>query len=157
MASLNRDTTFGRVVAVVMGFIRAYWPAVLAATVPMDTGRAPDFARSVAFYPGCRLPAERGWRARLPTLILVGGSDDWTGAEPCREMVAAARAQGAPVELVVYPGAFHDFDHPDLPVRERTGLAFTVDRTGTAHAGTDPAARADALRRVPAFLAGKAP
>ncbi len=33
VASLNRDTTFGRVAAVVMGFIGAYWPAVLAATV----------------------------------------------------------------------------------------------------------------------------
>src|ERR1700730_14791878 len=33
VASLNRNTTVGRVTAVVMGFIKAYWPAVLAATV----------------------------------------------------------------------------------------------------------------------------
>jgi hypothetical protein len=38
-------------------------------------------------------------------------------------------------------------------VRERHGLAYTVGNTGLAHIGTDPAARADALARVPGFLA----
>jgi len=54
---------------------------------------------------------------------------------------------------VVYPGAYHDFDYPDLPVRTRTGLVYSADGSGVAHAGTDPAAREDALRRIPAFLA----
>jgi dienelactone hydrolase len=52
---------------------------------------------------------------------------------------------------MLYPGAYHDFDYPDLPLRQRTNVAST--RSGRATLGTDPAARADALLRVPAFLA----
>ncbi|AWN49266.1 dienelactone hydrolase family protein [Methylobacterium terrae] len=112
-----------------------------------------SFDRAVAFYPGCRAPLEHGWRDGTPLLILVGGADDWTGAEPCRALAEAARARGEQVEITVYPGAVHDFDAPGRPVRERRGLAYTVNRDGVAHAGTDPAARADALARVPASLA----
>jgi len=114
----------------------------------------PDFAAAVAFYPGCRMPAESGrWRARLPLLILIGGADDWTPAASCEVLAASARAAGDRVSLTVYPGAYHSFDHPNLPVRTVRGLAFTANGSGVAHTGTDPAARADALQRVPAFLA----
>jgi dienelactone hydrolase len=34
----------------------------------------------------------------------------------------------------------------------RTGLAFSVDNSGRAHSGTNPAARADALKRVPEWF-----
>ena len=33
------------------------------------------------------------------------------------------------------------------------GMALTASGTGRVHVGPDPAAREDALRRVPAFLA----
>lgn len=123
-----------------------------AAGAPGASG-GPDFARAVAFYPGCRVPVEHGWRDRVPLLILVGQDDDWTGAGPCQDLAESAARRGEAVSIVVYPGAYHDFDHPNLPVRERGGLAYTVDGNGAAHVGTNPAARADALRRVPAFLA----
>ena len=126
---------------------------VLAAAAAPAPDDRPPFARAVAFYPGCRGPLERGWRDRIPVQILVGAADDWTGAEACQSLAAAAQARGEPVGITVYPGAYHDFDHPDLPVRERHGLAYTVGNTGLAHIGTDPAARADALARVPGFLA----
>ena len=54
---------------------------------------------------------------------------------------------------MIYPGAYHDFDHRRLSLRVHTGLASTADGNGTAHTGTDPAARADAIRRVMALLA----
>lgn len=117
-------------------------------------GAAPDFARAVAFYPGCRTPSESGrWQARLPLLILIGAADDWTPAAPCKVLVENARRSGSPAELVLYPGAYHDFDHPNQPIRTRRGLAYSANGSGVAHTGTDPAARADALARVPAFLA----
>lgn len=124
----------------------------------LQTNRAPadsrpDFAAAIAFYPGCRTPLEGGrWHARLPLLILIGEADDWTPPAPCRALAAAAANAGEPVSIVTYRGAYHDFDHPNLPVRLRRGLAYTGDGRGQAHIGTDPAARADAISRVPAFL-----
>ena len=78
-----------------------------------------------------------------------------TGPVPraCQSLVSAAQFRGEPVGITVYPSAYHDFDHPNLPVRERRGLAYTTNGDGVAHVGTDPAARTDALQRVPAFLA----
>jgi dienelactone hydrolase len=113
----------------------------------------PDFATAIAFYPGCRTPAEHGgWHARVPLMILIGAADDWTPAQPCEALAADASAAGEPVSIVVYPGAYHDFDHPNLTVRSHSDLAYTADGGGRAHTGTNPAARQDALRRVPAFL-----
>jgi dienelactone hydrolase len=57
------------------------------------------------------------------------------------------------VEIVAYPGAFHGFDAPDMAVRVRHNIAGT--RSGTATVGTDPTARADAIQRVPAYLAAR--
>jgi dienelactone hydrolase len=113
-----------------------------------------DFAKAVAFYPGCRVPLESGtWKTRMQLLILIGAADDWTAAQPCADLVAAAKANGANADIVTYPTAYHDFDHPNLPVHTIDGLAFTASGTGSVHTGTNPAARADAIKRVPAYLA----
>jgi dienelactone hydrolase len=113
----------------------------------------PDFAKAIAVYPGCRTPAENGkWHARLPLLILIGAADDWTPAAPCEDLAANAKAAGEPVSIILYPGAYHDFDHPDLKIHTTRGLAYTATGSRVAHSGTDPAAREDALARVPAFL-----
>jgi dienelactone hydrolase len=85
-------------------------------------------------------------------LILVGRADDWTAASPCEQMVAGARGRSAKATLVVYPNAHHEFDRPDYPLREQTGLAHSADGSGRAHLGTNLAARADALKRVPEWL-----
>ena len=55
------------------------------------------------------------------------------------------------MEIVTYPNAFHGFDTPNSPVRVRRDIATTP--TGTATVGTDPQARADAIARVPEYLA----
>jgi dienelactone hydrolase len=108
------------------------------------------FRRFVAFYPGCRTEAaDAGWQPSASLMILVGERDDWTPAPPCRELAARFPER---ITLVTYPGAYHDFDAPDRPVVERSGLATPPSGTGHAHAGTNEAARQDALRRVPAFL-----
>ncbi|WP_228259568.1 dienelactone hydrolase family protein [Siculibacillus lacustris] len=110
-----------------------------------------DFRAAVAFYPGCRpMAANPAWTSRVDLLILIGEADDWTPIEPCRTLAAAHPDR---LTLVGYPGAFHDFDNPSAPVRERRGLAYTAGGTGVAHVGTDPAARADAIRRVPDWFA----
>lgn len=112
----------------------------------------PDFRSAVALYPGCRRLTEAAWSARIPTLILIGKADDWTAAAACEQMVAGAHGRSALASLVVYPGAYHEFDRPDYPIRELTGLANTADGSGKAHVGTNAAARADAMLRVPEWL-----
>lgn len=109
------------------------------------------FARFVAFYPGCSSTnRDTAWRPSAKVLILVGESDDWTPAGPCHRLTEKFPDL---LTLITYPGAYHDFDAPDRPVRVLTGLSTTRD--GTAHAGTDLVARADAFARVPAFVAGR--
>ncbi len=117
----------------------------------------PDFHAAVAFYPGCRLVAQaaerRDWQIRLPLLLLIGEADTWTPAAPCRQLVKVANESGRSASIISYPGAAHDFDHPNLKLTKRTGLAFTGDNSGEALVGTDPAARDDVVKRVPEFLA----
>jgi dienelactone hydrolase len=113
----------------------------------------PDFRSAVALYPGCRRLSATAWSARVPTLVLIGRADDQASAAACEQMVAGARGRSARVQIHVYPGGHHDFDHPNRPLQVRTGYAFSVDGSGRIHTGTHPAARADALRRVPQWLA----
>ena len=110
---------------------------------------------AVALYPGCARPGQEPppWRPAAPVLMLLGGADDWTPPGPCR--LAAGRARPAPVEVVEYAGAVHGFDQPAMPRRRLSGLDMTASGDGMALMGTDEAARADALRRVPAFLAAR--
>jgi dienelactone hydrolase len=115
--------------------------------------RYPDFRAAVALYPGCRQPWNAGWSARVPTLVLIGAADDWTPPDACEGMIADARGRSARVEIKLYPGAYHGFDQPSMPIRERRGLAYTANGSGHAHIGTNEAARADAIQRVSAWFA----
>jgi dienelactone hydrolase len=132
------------------GGVAALW-TVRPTAAPHDGGA--DFRSAVALYPGCSRLRETAWSARIPTLILIGGADDWTPASTCQQMVAGARGRSARVQIIVYPGAHHEFDRANSPLRLRTGLANTADPSGKAHGGTNPAARSDALKRVPQWLA----
>ena len=130
----------------------ALWTVRRRARLASSEG-GPDFRSAVALYPGCRTLRQSEWSARVPTLVLVGAADDWAPATACEQMVASARGRSAQAQIVVYPGAYAEFDHPDKPVGQLSGLAFTADGSGRAHSGTNPAARADAIRRVPQWLA----
>jgi dienelactone hydrolase len=82
------------------------------------------FRAAAAFYPPCN--GSKGVMT-IPTLILIGESDDWTPAEACRKMVdgqndwgiSRQKGEGAVVRLVVYPNAYHGFDKPAFktPIR----------------------------------------
>jgi len=124
--------------------------AVRPRAMPRDG--MPDFRSAVAFYPSCRRLSTAAWSARIPTLILTGRADDWTPAATCEQMVAGAKGRSAQASIIVYPGAYHEFDRPDYPVRMITGLANSADGTGRAHVGTNPAARSDAISRVTEWL-----
>ena len=116
---------------------------------PRDT--RPDFRSAIAFYPDCRLSSGLGWSARVPTLLLIGAKDDVSSPPACRQMVDGARGRSALTRIVVYPGAYHDFDRANLPVHLAAGStdAAAPDR---GHLGSDPAALADAQKLVEEWL-----
>ena len=68
---------------------------------------AERFRAVIAYYPYCDIPAAT---LTAPTLILIGEADETNPVEQCREMVAHARPDGAPIALTVYPGVHHNFD-----------------------------------------------
>jgi dienelactone hydrolase len=96
------------------------------------------FRAAVAYYPVCRY---RAGVMTVPTLILIGDKDDWTPAQRCRDMMARRAGKGAPVRLVVYPGATHAFNVP-APSRLYNGH----------HLAYDPQATADAWKEVRMFF-----
>ena len=109
---------------------------------------AAEIKALIAFYPGCRVPAEsERWAPRLPLTILIGDADDWTPPEPCRTLAAKHPA----IRLIEYPGAVHGFDAPDTKPTTLTGLG--LPKNGTAKIGTDPKARAAAIAEVERVLA----
>ena len=70
-----------------------------------------NFRAAVAFYPICSFASEQ---LTAPTLILIGELDDWASAKNCQQWFGLRKAGGPPVKLVVYPGAYHDFDRPTV-------------------------------------------
>lgn len=149
----------------------------LASMVAPETQREPlapekraGFTAAIALYPGCaaRLGGWRGVRQAgtsgpvttyvgvykpvAPLLILIGESDDWTPAEPCRKLTEIARQAGYPVSIKVYPGAHHSFDS-NFPVRYDPARVNGNSPTGRgATTGGDPKAWDDSVREVIAFF-----
>lgn len=111
------------------------------------------FAAAIALSPGgCRDYAKE--LVVRPLLLLIGGSDDWTPPQYCREMAANVRARGADVTLVEYKGAYHYFDvvGQRKKVLKDIEQPFSLGSYGVTVA-YDPEAAADAQRQVEAFLA----
>ncbi|MFO1111501.1 MAG: dienelactone hydrolase family protein [Bradyrhizobium sp.] len=127
--------------------------AVLWAVRPQLAMRVkePDYRSAIAFYPECRLSSRTGWSARVPTLLLIGAGDDIASPSQCRQMIDGARGRSALTRIVVYPGAGHDFDRANLPLRALDGSDPSAPERG--HVGTDADARADAQKRVAEWLA----
>jgi dienelactone hydrolase len=128
--------------------------ALLWAVRPQLSSRnaEPDFRSAVAFYPDCRISSGLGWSARVPTLLLIGAKDDVSSPPACRQMVDGARGRSALARIVVYPGAYHDFDRANLPLHAIAGTS-DVAAPEQGHLGTDAEARADSQKRVTEWLA----
>ena len=116
-------------------------------------GAPPFFRTAIAFYPGCS-PALRDakWRPATSLAILIGAADDWTPARPCEELAVRGREARWPLEVVVYPGAYHGFDAPSGEVRLRRDVPNGVRPGEGVHVGPDRVAREDANRRVQELL-----
>ncbi|WP_315762018.1 dienelactone hydrolase family protein [Bradyrhizobium sp. SZCCHNS2005] len=92
----------------------------LASTHSVDLFAIPDgqkFKAAVAYYPLCSVATQT---LSIPTLILIGELDDWTPSKNCEQWMASRAGKGAPVKLVIYPGAYHAFAAPAL----REGMRY---------------------------------
>ena len=83
----------------------------------------------------------------VPTLILIGELDDWTPAKECRNLaegrddwgISREKGKGIPIELIVYPGAYHDFDVPQL--RDAREAARDITSNSTKRRGINRSTR----------------
>jgi dienelactone hydrolase len=122
-----------------LGFSQGGWLALASVErgIIEQTSQT-KFRAAIAFYPPCR--AFRG-NMTVPTLVLVGELDDWTPADECRNMVDGLddwgitrnKGEGAPMTLVVYPGAYHAFDAQSL----KTPIQLLGHHLEFNQAGTD--------------------
>lgn len=125
------------------------------ATITRPPTQGTGFARAVAFYPGCTARAKQpaAFNPYAPLLLLIGESDDWTPAAPCELLGTAVRSRGGPMEIVTYPGTYHDFDNPGIKrQRVRTEVPNGVHPGKGVTIAPNAEAREDAKRRVLGFL-----
>ncbi|MGH6680273.1 MAG: dienelactone hydrolase family protein [Bradyrhizobium sp.] len=111
----------------------------------------PDFRTAIAFYPDCRLSAGLGWAARVPTLLLIGAKDNVSSPPACRRMIDGARGRSALARLVVFPGAYHNFDSAKPPPRV-VKRGAKVRRPQRRPLGSNARARLDSERLVAQWL-----
>ncbi len=97
----------------IVGFSKGGTVALLAAH-EARAGRALPaglrFALHVPFYPSCVTQHYKPKSTGAPIYLLLGGADTYVGVAPCQDYAAALKAEGAPIEVTVYPGAPHGFD-----------------------------------------------
>jgi dienelactone hydrolase len=94
-----------------------------------------QFAAAVAYSPWC--PDKLA--VSVPTLILIGGRDEWAPARACRAMLARRTGLGASLRLVVYPEAHHAFNLP-LEPRRHYGYRLEYDEAADRAAWSETAA-----------------
>ncbi len=86
----------------------------------------PEFKAAAAFYPPCANQANV--KLEIPTLILIGASDEVTPAADC-ERLATRQGARSDLKLLVYPGARHLFDDPGFTGGKRVmGMLLEYDR-----------------------------
>lgn len=138
---------------------------------PLADAKHDGFAAAVALYPRCGLhygawsvvrqngntgpivSYSGAYEPIAPLLILIGEKDDWTPAEPCRQLAEKSRNAGYPVDIKIYPGTYHAFDS-DNPVHydaRRTNPESPSGRGATT--GGNLAAWSDAKKQVASFFA----
>ena len=129
-----------------MGFSHGGWTALWA----WRTAERHPEARLravIAFYPSCGGGLPGGEAPSL--LMLLGGQDDWTPAEPCLKLAEAAQRAGRSVSAVLYPDARHAFDAANLCGQVHVAVA----RKGKgATLEYNPKAHDDAEKQVRRFL-----
>lgn len=123
---------------------------------PKAASAIEGFKAAVSFYPGCTARNKRAdsFHPYAPLLLLIGESDDWTPAAPCKALTDTVAARGEPMSIVTYPDSYHDFDNPGIKSkRVRKEVPNGVNPGQGVTTAPNPEAREDAKKRVLAFFA----
>jgi dienelactone hydrolase len=103
-----------------------------AFAIPRDL----NFKAAAAFYPPCANQADVS--LAIPTLILIGGSDEVTPAADCERLARHQSGLGSGFKLVVYPGVQHLFDDPGLAGGKRLfGMRLQYDADAAERSKSD--------------------
>ncbi len=121
-----------------LGFSYGGMATLYAAQEQVARAFAPQhlrFAGHAAFYAPCIVQFEERRTTGRPVLILMGAEDEIVGPERCESTADDLRAGGALVEMIVYAGAYHQWDGgwsgPRRIGRSLRGCRLRVERDGT--------------------------
>src|SRR5262245_48936421 len=119
---LSRESRIDAEHVAIIGFSYGAEVAHLAALETLRSALNPGpgrFAAHVAFYPGGTFgaAAEPGAYTGFPVLMLLGDKDENLPVTKIESYLDYARAAGspAPIETVIYPGAYHAWTFSSLP------------------------------------------
>lgn len=89
--------------------------ATMSSQAPGISNPTPQsgFRAALAEYPGCGMDAVKGrYHNYAPVLMFVASADEEVSPTICQHFAERARAAGNSLEIVVYPGAEHNYDDP---------------------------------------------
>ena len=115
--------------------------AALLFALSGETGTTNAFVAGLAMYPACIRALNNNLRLSKPLLVLIGSEDTLTPPADCEALQARQPDKGK-LDLIVYPGAAHEFDNP---VKSFLFLGKYRD-------GEDPTSRAKAQARVAQWI-----
>jgi dienelactone hydrolase len=106
-----------------------------------EASTADAFVAGLAMYPACIRALNNNLRLSKPLLVLIGSEDTLTPPADCEALQARQPDKGK-LDLIVYPGAAHEFDNP---VKSFLFLGKYRD-------GEHPTSRAEAQARVAQWI-----
>src|SRR5262249_1133053 len=97
----------------IVGFSKGASSALAAANEGRASHALPPglpYALPLLFYAACGTQYYKPKTTGVPIYLLLGAADTYVGTAPCQEYVQTLKAEGARIELTLYPHAKHGFD-----------------------------------------------
>jgi len=107
----------------------------------VDIPTSSQFVAGLAMYPACNRALNNKIQLAKPVLVLVGSEDAVAPAANC-EALQAIQPDRSKLDIIVYPGAAHEFDNPVKPYL----------LLGKYKAGEDAVSRSKAQTRVAQWI-----
>lgn len=137
LLALAKDPRIRADTIAVIGFSKGGSVALYAAMAEIASALAgpagPRFAAHLAYYPWCGLTLFDQRTTGAPIMVHMGEGDNLASPELCRALVSGIRRDdpNARVDLHIYPGISHAFNHPTLAWLPP--LTVSAQNSGTCH------------------------